>query len=128
MTNRNHMRYFSKFLFLLFITTCSVKVMAWELFKKEVKVKVQFCSLSNTYDMAAIYTYKLENNKIYELMEGLDKDNKRYGGLLTTLENCTILDSKNWSCDGFNGVSVVNGKYISYKHFGKCPIKYEQIN
>ena len=122
------MRSFFKFLILLFIAISSANVIAWELFKKDIKVKVQYCSLSNTYDMAILFTYKLENNKIYELMEGLEKNNTRYGGTVTTLENCTILDSKNWSCDGFNGVSVVNGKYISYKHFGKCPIKYEQIN
>ncbi len=102
--------------------------MAWELFKKDIKVKVSVCLLSNVYDSNFIYTYKLENNKIYELIEVLDKDNKKYGGKISTLDNCTILDSKNWSCDGFNGVSVVNGKYISYKHFGKCPIKYEQFN
>jgi len=122
------MQSFFKFLFLLLITACSLNVMAWELFKKEVKVKVQFCSLSNTHDMAAIFTYKLENNKIYELMEGLDSDNKRYGGTLTALESCTILDSKNWSCGGTNGISVIKGKFNFNFNIGKCPMKYEQLN
>lgn len=122
------MRFFLKFLIPLFISISSANVIAWELFKKDIKVKVQFCSLSNTYDMAAIFTYKLENNKIYELMEGLDKDNKRYGGTLTTLDNCTILDSKNWSCGGINGISVLNGKFNFNINIGKCPMKYEQIN
>ena len=122
------MRSILKLLFLLFITACSVNVMAWEIFKKEVKVKVQVCSTNKTHNMVVIYTYKLENNKIYEFMEGLDKDNTRYGGTLSTLDNCTILDSKNWSCDGFNGISVVNGKITIYKNIGTCPIKYEQIN
>lgn len=102
--------------------------MAWELFKKEIKVKVHACISSNLYDMVIIYTYRLENNRIYELMEGLDKDNKRYGGRLSTLENCTILDSKNWSCDQIDGVGVVNGRFYSNKNIGKCRMKIEQIN
>ncbi len=124
------MQIFLKFFTLLFITLYSVNVNAWELFKKEVKVKVQVCTNrnTNTYDMTVLYTYKLENNKIYELMEGLDKDNKRYGGKVSTLDNCTILDSKNWSCDGFDGVSVVNGKITFHKNMGTCLLQYEQIN
>jgi hypothetical protein len=122
------MRSLLKLLFLLFITACSLNVMAWELFKKDIKVKVQICSLSDTYNMVVLYTYKLENNNIYQFMEGLDQDNKRYGGSLRTLDNCTILDSKNWSCDGFNGVSVIKGKITLFKNIGDCRMKYEQIN
>ena len=122
------MRLFLKFLILFFISFSSANAIAWELFKKEVKVKVQVCSTNKTHNMVVIYTYKLENNKIYEFMEGLDKDNTRYGGTLSTLDNCTILDSKNWSCDGFNGISVVNWKITIYKIIETCPIKYEQIN
>jgi hypothetical protein len=122
------MRLFLKFLILFCISFSSANAIAWELFKKEVKVKVQVCSTNKTHNMVVIYTYKLENNKIYEFMEGLDKDNTRYGGTLSTLDNCTILDSKNWACDGFNGISVVNGKITIYKNIGTCPIKYEQIN
>ena len=103
--------------------------MAWELFKKEIKVKVSMCLLSNVYDSKYLYTYKLENNKIYELVEVLDTDDKKYAGKISTLDNCTILDSKNWSCDGFNGVSVVNGKFISFqRNIGDCRMKFEQIN
>ena len=123
------MHSFLKFFFLIFITAFSLNVMAWELFKKDIKVKVSVCLLSNVYDSNFIYTYKLENNKIYELIEGLDKDNKKYGGKISTLDNCTILDSKNWSCDGFNGVSVVNGKFISFqRNIGDCRMKFDQIN
>ena len=70
----------------------------------------------------------INKNWFSKILEGLEKNNTRYGGTVTTLENCTILDSKNWSCGGINGISVINGKFnFNNINIGKCPMKYEQI-
>jgi len=108
------------------------------IFDSDTKVKREFCDEKNAF---IIYTYSVntDKNKVIEKTEiFMDKELKKTE--LKQLDNCVILDKKNWKCGGekiyltnqSNGVraqvdtkrQVVNGKYnIEWLHYEVNGIK-----
>jgi hypothetical protein len=109
------------------------------IFDSDTKVKREFCDEKNAF---IIYTYTVntEKNKVFEKTE-IFMDKKLKKTELNQLDNCVILDKKNWKCGGEksyfidqrNGVrtaqidtkkQLVNGKYnIEWFHYEVNGIK-----
>ena len=100
----------AQFLTFLIFTSTNASAFFWDS-----KIKI-LCYGAKSVDL--IYTYELKNNEIYETVVVPKKEtNTGKDELisLTKLEDCTIKDSKNWSCGGKSSYEI-SGAYRSELH------------
>jgi hypothetical protein len=79
------------------------------------KIKVQ-CLGSNSIDL--IFTYELKDKEIFETVVMPKKDTSSGKDeliSLTKLEDCTVKDSRNWSCGGKTSYDT-SGRFRSELH------------
>ena len=99
------------FLLFLFFTTTNASAFFWDS-----KIKI-LCY--GTKSVELIYTYELKDREIYETVV-LPKKGTASGKDemidLKKLEDCTIKDSKNWSCGGKSTYDNTFGRYRNELH------------
>ena len=86
-----------KTLLVIFLIGLSVNANAF-FWKSKIKI---LCYGEKSVEL--IYTYELKNGEIYESLiipKKLSKSNRDELISLTRLDDCTIIDSKNWMCGG----------------------------
>lgn len=76
----------------------------------------------------SLISFHLKDNKIIRKTEFLE-NGKITNAMLYEMQNCLILDSKNWKCEKYGiEITVVNGIY--YENFdskGSCSNKWKQL-
>jgi hypothetical protein len=101
-----------KTLLVIFLIGASVSASAF-FWKSKIKI---LCYGEKSVEL--IYTYELKNGEIYEsliLPKKSNKSNKDELISLTKLDDCTIIDSKNWMCGGKTKYQS-SGAYRSETH------------
>jgi len=122
----------------IFLTLLAVSFGVYKNFvTNEIVVKIGFCMKNESEDYDTLATYLNKNNKIYEKLQVLKDGKATELGLVSVLDNCTIIDINNWTC-GHNptptgsddGYTVINGKfqYLYGEPRNGCIVKFKQLN
>ena len=109
----------------LFYLNCN----AFELFSNEIIVEAKMCSIQPCSN--ARFSYTIKNNKIVQKIELFDDKRKIVGAEINILDDCKIVDYKNWNCNESSKqyglmINVVNGIYYPQPSTIK-DIKWTQI-
>lgn len=100
---------------------------AFNLFNREIVLEVKLCSVEPCIE--AIFTYSINNNKIIQKIQLLDNKRKIVRAEVKALDDCQIIDDKNWNCHASNRdmmISVVDGIYYPQASSAKY-MTYKQI-
>jgi hypothetical protein len=69
---------------------------AFKLFNDEIIVEAKMCFVQPC--LVSIHTYSIKDNKIVKKVEELDEKGQIEGARIKVLEDCTIIDRRNWYC------------------------------
>ncbi len=95
-------------IFIVLSFNCS----AFELFNRVIVLEAKSCVVEPCIE--ALYSYSIKNNKIVEKIQLLDNKRKVVRAEIRVLEDCQIIDIKNWNChasDRRSMFSVVDGVF-----------------
>jgi hypothetical protein len=91
-------------------------------------IVLQYSSCFGKEYRNSLISFHLKDNKIIRKTEFLE-NGKVTNAMLYEMQNCLILDSKNWKCGKYGvEITVVNGIYYeNLESRGSCPDKWKQL-